>query len=119
MAKFKIGGAGPDGMGLGWIEGITRHRFDKSGEIYETDDLGEIQALRRCEYVEEIDSEAAEPKRSVDMPYDTGCDEYRLELTKKSMKELIKLGCGLFRVGMTKMELVDDIMARESHHGMG
>lgn len=55
MAKFRIGGSGPDGRGLGWIAGLeTKRRFDKAGEIYETDVPEEIQALRRCPYVEEI-----------------------------------------------------------------
>ena len=59
MARFRIGGSGPDGRGLGCIAGIAKRRFDKSGEIYKTDASGEVQTLRQCPYVEEIGREAA------------------------------------------------------------
>ena len=99
MAKFKLGGSGPDGGGLGWVSGIIKRRFDKSGEIYETDDPCEIQALRRCSYVEEMaDKEGA-----------------REVLRLKKMRELIRIGRGLYRVGMTKSELIDRIIAGD--HG--
>ena len=59
MARFRIGGSGPDGRGLGCIAGITRRRFDKAGEICKTDASGEVQKLRQCPYVEEVADEAA------------------------------------------------------------
>lgn len=99
MAKFKLGGSGPDGGGLGWVSGIIKRRFDKSGEIYETDDPCEIQALRCCSYVEEMADKE-------------GAGEV---LRHKKMRELIKIGRGLYRVGMTKSELIDRIIAGD--HG--
>ncbi len=94
MAKFKLGGSGPDGRGLGWVSGIIKRRFDKSGEIYETDDPCETEALRLCSYVEEMtDEEGAEKV-----------------LRHRKMRELIKMGRGLYRVGMTKSELIDRII---------
>ncbi len=107
MAKFKLGGSGPDGGGLGWVSGIIKRRFDKSGEIYETDDPCEIQALRRCSYVEEMaDKEGAGEQRS---------EGAREVLRHKKMRELIRIGRGLYRVGMTKSELIDRIIAGD--HG--
>ncbi len=102
MAKFRLGGSGPDGRGLGWVSGIIKRRFDKSGEIYETDDLCEIQVLRCCSYVEE-------------MAYKEGVGEWGSEgarevLQRKKMRELIRIGRGLYRVGMTKSELIDRII---------
>jgi hypothetical protein len=95
MAKFRLGGSGPDGRGLGWVSGIIRCRFDRSGEIYETDDLCEIRALRRCFYVEEMADE------------ELGSREV---LRREKMRELIKIGRGLYRVGMTKSKLIDRII---------
>ncbi len=112
MAKFRIGGSGPNHRGLGWIAGITERRFDKSGEIYETNDLGETLALRRCSYVEEITHEVLDTKAiETPVPRDKRVCS-RAELRHKSIKELIKIGRGLYRVGMTKAELIDKIIAR-------
>jgi len=109
MAKFRLGGSGPDGRGLGWVSGIIRRRFDKSGEIYETDDLCEIRALRRCSYVEEMaDGISVPPLQSEHV-----CS--REVLRREKMRELIKIGRGLYRVGMTKSELIDRIIAGD--HG--
>jgi hypothetical protein len=103
MVKFKLGGSGPDGGGLGWVSGIIKRRFDKSGEIYETDDPHEIQALRHCSYVEEMaDKEGAGEQ---------GSGGAREVLRLKKMNELIRIGRGLYRVGMTKSELIDRIIA--------
>lgn len=112
MARFRTGGSGPDDRGLGWIAGIAEHRFDKAGEIYETNDPDEIEALRRCSYAEEIIDgiplQACErgnfPGRSERMCLRDG-------LERKKMRELIRIGHGLYRVGMTKIELIDRIIA--------
>jgi hypothetical protein len=107
MTKFRLGGSGPDGRGLGWVSGIMRRRFDKSGEIYETDDLCEIRALRRCSYVEEMADKEGAGER--------GSGGAREVLRREKMRELIKIGRGLYRVGMTKSELIDRIIAGD--HG--
>ena len=129
MAKFRMGGSGPDGMGLGWIAGLeTKRRFDKSGEIYETNSLSEIQVLRRCPYVEEIADQAADQQQAEGHIHDSsfwkkleqrGVGDFphaRYERARESlgcekMRKLIKIGCGLYRVGMTKAELIDKILA--------
>ena len=105
MAKFKLGGSGPDGRGLGWVSGINKRRFDESGEIYDTHDPCEIQALRRCSYVEEIAHGIFAPSPAVSS---------REVLQQKKMRELIKMGPGLYRVGMTKWELIGRIIARNN-----
>jgi len=114
MAKFRTGGSGPDGRGLGWIAGITEYRFEEAGEIYTTDDSDEIEALRRCIYAEEIVDE---------IPQNTGEENglsqhprqvfSREVLERRKMKELIRIGHGLYRVGMTKVELIDKIVTEE------
>jgi hypothetical protein len=110
MIRFKLGGSGPDGGGLGWVSGIIKRRFDKSGEIYETDDPCEIQALRRCPYVEEMADDADEiPVPPVQSKH--VCS--REVLRHKKMRELIKIGRGLYRVGMTKTELINRIISRD------
>lgn len=106
MVKFKLGGSGPDGGGLGWVSGIVKRRFDKAGEIYETDDPCEIQALRRCSYVEEM----ADEERASGEAGEQGSREV---LRHKKMRELIKIGRGLYRVGMTKTELINRIISRD------
>jgi hypothetical protein len=112
MAKFKMGGSGPDGKGLGWIAGLdTKRRFDKSGEIYETDNPGEIQVLRRCPYVEEIADQVADPQQAESHIHDARYERAGEALGCEKMRELIKIGCGLYRVGMTKAELIDKILA--------
>ena len=105
MAKFRTGGSGPDGRGLGWIAGITEHRFGMAGEIYETDDPDEIEALRRCSYAEEIADEI--PPQTVEELKHVSLKE---KLKHKKMRELIKIGHGLYRVGMTKVALIDKIV---------
>ena len=112
MARFRIGGAGPDGKGLGWIAGITGRKFDKSGEVYETDDPNEIDALRQCAYAEETDDEASNPGQAGNTFYNVQFKRSREDLRCRKMKELIRIGSGLYRVGMTKAELIDRIIAR-------
>ena len=103
MAKFKMGGSGPDGRGLGWLAGLeAKRRFDRSGEIYETDNPDEIRVLRWCPYVEEIADKATPRCRYGRAREVLGC---------KKMRELIRIGRGLYRVGMTKAELIDRIVA--------
>ncbi len=111
MAKFRTGGSGPDDRGLGWIAGITEHRFGMAGEIYETDDPDEIEALRRCSYAEEIADEV--PPQTVERGKILEELEHvspKEKLKHKKMRELIKIGHGLYRVGMTKVELIDKIV---------
>jgi hypothetical protein len=112
MAKFRTGGSGPDGRGLGWIAGITKHRFERAGEIYETNDPDEIEALRRCSHVEEIVDKITPHRAEQDDLFEEpkqACS--REELEHQKMKELIRIGHGLYRVGMTKVELIDKMVA--------
>ena len=114
MAKFRTGGSGPDGRGLGWISGITEHRFEEAGEIYITDDPDEIEALRRCMYVEEIVDETSQhtgEENELSQYPEQGFS--REVLGRRKMKELIRIGHGLYRVGMTKIELIDKIVTEE------
>ena len=112
MAKFKMGGSGPDGRGLGWIAGLeAKRRFDRSGEIYETDDPNEIRVLRWCPYVEEIADKAAGPEQAGKATPRCRYGRAREVLGCKKMRELIRIGRGLYRVGMTKAELIDRILA--------
>ena len=114
MAKFRTGGSGPDGRGLGQIAGITDHRFDKAGEIYETNDPDEIEALRRCSYAEEIaDGVSLQTEAQGKLPEKPERTCLREELEHRKMRELIKIGHGLYRVGMTKTELIDRMIARD------
>ena len=105
MAKFRIGGSGPNGRGLGRIAGITKRRFDKSGETYETDDPNELQLLRWCPYVEEV---VGRSTASGELRKSSKAGPAELRCMK--MREVIRISNGLFRVGMTKTELIDKIM---------
>ena len=98
MTRFRIGGSGPDGRGIGYIMGIVGRRFDQAGEIYDTDNPVEIQILRQCPYTEELIPDPNDENKLIN------------SLSSKKMKELIKMGQGLFRVGMTKSELVNRII---------
>ena len=111
MARFKLGGSGPDSRGLGWVSGIIKRRFDISGEMYETDELCEIEALRRCSYAEEMADKEGAGER--------GSRGAREVLRHRKMRELIKIGRGLYRVGMTKSELIDRIIAGEEKRERG
>ena len=41
--KFRLGGSGSEGAGIGWL---GNRYFAKSGEIFETDDSSMIELLR-------------------------------------------------------------------------
>ena len=116
MAKFRVGGVGPDGGGLGKVAGIPGRRFDIAGEIYETEDTDEIRALRECPYVVEIsgDRNDHEDGKVADhsSEKDHRCTEEELERLK--MRELVKLGRGLYQIGMTKRELISLIMEQKN-----
>jgi hypothetical protein len=112
--KFQIGGSGPDGRGLGRISGINHRRFDDAGEIYETDNPDEIRALNRCPYARKICGDVERPKGSNGINK-SEYTEIRLSnrenLKCKKMGELIKLGHGLYRFGMTKDDLLEAIIS--------
>jgi hypothetical protein len=111
MAKFRLGGSGPDNRGLGKIAGIPGKRFDKAGEMYETDDLDEIQVLGLCPYAEAIAPNEGNDGETLER----GNLVVKEKLKRKKMKELIKMGYGLYQVGMTKAELVDRIIAEAGY----
>lgn len=99
MTKFRIGGSGPNGRGLGNIVGIAK-RFESAGEIYETNVYSEMEILRHLEkkslVTEIVDTEIAR----------------RDKLQIMSWKELVSLGSklGVFKAGINKAELIKKII---------
>ncbi|MBD3181046.1 hypothetical protein GF312_02070 [Candidatus Poribacteria bacterium] len=112
MARFRIGGSGPDNRGLGKIEGIDTRRFDVAGEIYETNKYNEIIILRKCLYVNELTDEdtCGEKPSEEDLQKDVYTGYSKQELENMKMKDIIKLKRGLYRVGMTKAKLINALI---------
>jgi hypothetical protein len=95
MVKFKLGGAGPDNIGLGTIVGIDK-KFKEAGEVYETNSSEEISILRNLTY-----TGLAEEIRVLET-----------ELEEMSWRMLISLGSklGVYKPGLNRIELTSRII---------
>lgn len=99
MAKFRLGGSGPDHRGLGRIAGISGN-FDKSGIIYETDSPDEIIILRNL-----VNSGLA-------VELTDAVVSLKNELLDMSWKELVAMASqhGVFKAGINRLELINRIV---------
>jgi len=95
MAMFKLGGAGPDNMGLGFVIGLNK-RFDNAGEIYVTDVPTELEVLHRL----------SERGLAINL---SDCKVYREAMIEEmKWRDLVSMGAkiGVFKPGMKKAELI-------------
>jgi len=99
MAKFRLGGSGPDYRGLGKIAGIAGG-FEKSGIIYKTDSPEEILILRNL-----VNSGLA-------VELTDAVISLKKELLDMSWKELVAMGSqlGVFKPGIKRLELINRIV---------